>query len=628
MNIPVIRSTAHWSAGLHHDGSALFVSNPLPAHGEHVKVTFRAPANAPIRSAFIRTAPDGENHLEPMAETGRNAVSAWWTGDLRATMPRNPYRFKLYTDEGIYHLSAAGVSRAEHPDWGDFKLLADYEAPTWLESTVFYQIFPDRFAQGDPSLMPAASEWTIGRSGRTFSVQQRPWGAPPLAWREAGNLDFYGGDLPGIVQKIGYLADLGINALYLTPIFSSYSNHRYDVADFEQIDPHLGGNAGLAALRQALDSKAMRLILDVTLNHCGWRNNWFLQAQADLRGPFAEYFTFYSDDPNNYEAWMGTRTLPKFNYRSEALRDQLYRAPDSVLRRWLHEPYRIDGWRLDVANMQGRQGAIQLGHKMGRQLRRAVKSDAPQAYIYGEHYFDGTPHLQGDELDASMNYRGFTFPLWQWLAGRELLSAANDPPLYMFGQDLIEQWRLFRAAIPWAIARQQFNLLDSHDTPRLLNLLGGDKALFRLALVLLIAYPGVPCLYYGSEIGLPGDRDPDNRRCMPWDERAWDTDLRAFCQKLIGMRRTEPALQRGGYQDLYAAEGLIAFQRQSLEQRLIVVGFRGPDSLPDAMIPVWPGGIQDGARLTDRLSGRQYSVENGMIHVGTLSPGTALILEE
>jgi alpha-glucosidase len=632
-----LKANLHWSAGLHHDSSALYVSNPLPKYNERVMITLRAPANAPIHKALLRTAPDGENHHAPMTKIREDQVSAWWQAEMPATMPRNPYRFKIYSDEGIFHLNAAGVSRFERPDALDFKLLTDYAAPSWLGNAVFYQIFPDRFAQGDPSLAVKPDEWHYG----PFKTQFRPWGAPLLPWREAGNLDFYGGDFPGIIQRLDYLADLGVNAIYLTPIFLSYSNHRYDIADFYNVDPHLGGNDGLAALRRALDERGMHLALDITLNHCGSRNRWFTAAQADLASPTAEYFTFYDHNPDNYEAWLGVRTLPKLNYRSQALRDVLYQSHDAVLRHWLREPYRIDAWRLDVANMQGRQGAIQLGNKIGRQIRSAVKHEAPNTYIFGEHFYDGTPDLQGDELDASMNYQGFTLPLWRWLCGRELgyerqkHQGAEIEIMFMAAEDMATQWQIFRAAIPWQIATQQFNLLDSHDTVRLLDKVGHDKALVKLAATLLLTYPGVPCIYYGDEIGLPGGDDPDNRRCMPWEDKdkvghdlVWDNHLHAFFKQGIAWRKSAPALLHGGYQDLYAHNGLIAYQRQSVEQRLIVIAHRGPDTLNEAAIPVWQGGIHDGAVLVDWVNGGTHTVTDGTIHLSQLERGAVLLLEE
>ncbi|MDW8298638.1 MAG: alpha-amylase family glycosyl hydrolase [Anaerolineae bacterium] len=612
-----------WRIGVHHDGSALYVSNPLPTYGERVRITLRLPLESPVTGVALRSAPDGEQAFALMQESHRDSVCRYFVADLKITMPVNGYRFRLLTDEGIWHYNQLGVQRSEPLDHFDFKLLADFAAPTWLRDAVFYQIFPDRFYNGDPSNDVPPGAWTVG----SFTVQRRKWGEPVMTWKEGGNLDFYGGDLVGIVQKLDYLTALGVNALYLNPIFAARTNHRYDVTDFYNIDPYLGGNKALADLRAALDALNMRLILDVTLNHCGWFNPWFTQAQANPNAPTAEFFTFH-EHPERYEMWLGVPSLPKLNYRSQRLRDLMYRAPDSVLRRWLQPPYRIDGWRLDVANMQGRQGAQQLGHEIGREIRAAVKSEGRDRYLMGENFFDGTPHLQGDELDAVMNYQGFTLPLWRWLGGYDhgtgYYPLTSSVPIS--AQTLAEQWTTFRAAVPFVIARQQYNLLSSHDTRRFLNIVHGDKALAKLGAVLLFTYLGVPSVYYGDEIGLAGENDPDNRRCMIWEESSWDSDLLAHYKRLIALRRNASALCDGGFQHLYADSDLLAYQRQSEAQRLIVIGCRAHHEA--VTVPIWHSGVPDGALLKDLLSGATYRVDNGILSLGSLRKGDALILEE
>ncbi len=624
----------HWTAGLHHDGSALYVSNPLPKMGETLMVKLRVPAEAPITTVYLRTAPDGEGHMEAMHEEGQKGITKWWSAKIPIKMPYTPYRFRILSSEGGFWLTQLGVSRADGPDECDFKLLADFAAPSWIADSVFYQIFPDRFARSESSEGVPAGAWSRGQ----FTTQQREWGQPPLHYREGGTLDFFGGDLRGIAQKTNYLRDLGVNAIYLNPIFTAYTNHRYDVADYHHVDPHLGGDDALAELRQAFDRAGLRLILDVTPNHAGDRNVWFKAAQEDANAPTAEYFTFI-DHPDHYESWLGHKTLVKLNYQSEKLRDAMYRAPDSVMRRWLHEPYRIDGWRMDVANMTARQGAAQLGHKVWREMRKAIKGDNPQAYLLGEDFFDGTPHLQGDELDATMNYKGFTIPLWSWLRSRDHLETHNPirewlernlawyDPVRLSTEALAEQWKRFRAPLPWVTARQQFNQIDSHDTPRIRWITGNDGALVRLATVLLMTFPGVPCVYYGDEIGMDGGTDPDNRRTMIWDESGWNQDLRAFHQRLIHLRRTAPALVEGGFQMIYAAGDVLAYQRESGTQRLLVVAYRGSNALNETAIPVWQGGIADGTTLKDILSGRSWIVEHGAIRLSGLEYGAALVLE-
>lgn len=620
-------NSLHWTAGLHHDGSALYLSNPLPGLGETVTVRLRVPLEAPITAIYLRTAPDGEEHRALMRLERQDAVCGWWVCELHVTMPIVSYRFKVMSGEGAYWVTGLGSSRAEGPDMSDFKLIADFAAPSWLEDAVFYQVFPDRFYNGDPSNDVPPGAWQRGH----HTTQRRTWGDLPLPWQEGGALDFYGGDLPGITQKLDYLADLGINALFLNPIFASHTNHRYDIADYHQVDPYLGGNEALAELRRALDRRGMRLVLDVTPNHCGDRNVWFIAAQADPNAPSADYFTFHHH-PDDYVSWLGHKSLVKLNYRSQKLRAVIYRDEESVMRRWLHEPYRIDGWRLDVANMTARQGSVQLAHKVWREMRRAVKADNPQAYFFGENFYDGSPHLQGDELDAIMNYRGFTLPLWSWLRtfplpAEILQSASYLDPFPLPAEALAEQWTRFKAAVPWSITRQQFNQLDSHDTPRIAWITGGDKALVRLAVVLLMTFPGVPCIYYGDEVGLEGGTDPDNRRCMPWDESAWDHDLRQHYQRLIHLRRTAPALRQGGFQIVYAQGGLLVYQRQSPDQRLLVIGYRGPDPLGEVVIPVRHAGLPDGVRLNDLLGKGDVVIENGALHLRDLEAGAAMILE-
>jgi len=615
----------HWTTGLHHDGSALYVSNPLPKLGAYVSIGLRLPLDAPVRKIFIRSAPDGEHHYDEMQPFRNDLRSTFWTGELAIRNPRTSYRFKLLTDEGAYYLNALGVSQSEKPDWLDFKIVADYAAPTWVQGTVFYQIFPDRFHNGDPALTVPAGAW----SQEGFTVTHPAWGEAPKPWREAGNLDFYGGDLPGITQKLDYLSELGINGLYLCPVFVSRSNHRYDVENFTEVDPHLGGNAALADLRQALHAADMRLMLDTTPNHISWHHPWFTAAQADPNAPTAEYFTFY--DNADYETWMGVRSLAKLNYRSQKLRDAIYRASDSALRFWLRPPYSIDAWRLDVLNMTARQGADQLQQEVGREIRAAVKADTPTLYLIGEHFFDATPHLQGDELDATMNYQGFNIPVRRWLGGYDL-GADFQGAQYMDWQPLptaalAEQMQHFLAAVPWVVALQQFNQLGSHDTVRFLTAVGGNTALLKVGVALLMTFPGVPCIYYGDEVGLQGGGDPDNRRCMPWDEAAWDVDLRDYYRRMIWLRRSSSALQNGGFQILHADGDLLVFQRQSPDQRLIIVVQRGLEALATVTFAVWHSGIEDHSILHDLLSEQTVTVAHGEITLPHMPAAAVYIFE-
>lgn len=619
-----------WTNGVHHDGSALYVSNPLPTLDERVTLKLRVPAGAPLSAVFIRSQPDGEQHFAQMKRAHTDEVCVWYSGVLPMRNPRMPYRFKLMTAAGAFYYNAAGISRADPPDVFDFKLIADFESPSWVERSVFYQIFPDRFYNGDPTLTTPEGEPFHHPPHGTFKSRQLAWEDAPLPFDEAGTVDFFGGDLPGIEQKLDYLQDLGVNALYLNPIFTSPSNHKYNISDFYSVDPHFGGDEALVSLANALHAKDMRYVLDITPNHTGDKMEWFVQAKQDRTAPTAEYYTFH-EHPNGYESWLGIDVLPKLNYTSARLRQLMFYDEDAVMRYWLKAPFHADGWRLDVWNMTARQHEHDAWQEIGQALRQSVKSVKPEAYVFGENFFDATPSLQGDQLDAAMNYQGFSFPLWRWLSGHDYGAWREQPapyadPVPMPAEAAAEQMQNFMALIPWAIARLQFNQLGSHDTPRILSVLGGDTEMAKLAAVVLFTFPGVPCVYYGDEIGMEGWRDPDNRHPMRWDANQWDTDLLAHHKRLIALRRESDALQHGGFQFLHTADRLLAYQRESDKERVIVVAYAGDAPLENVRIPVWHGGIPDGTSLTDALMGQTVIVQGGELLFGTLAHGAVWVL--
>jgi alpha-glucosidase len=618
---------------IHHDGSARYVrsvTGPDLHLGDEVVLRLRAGIDVPIEQVLLRTCPDGEQHfIEMVLEDARSSGAAacrWWRVGLHLSMPVTNYRFMLFTEEGAFWYNGSGLHRHLVTDTEDFRLLAGYQAPVWVRDSVFYQIFPDRFADGDPSNNVRDGEFEYWG----YKSHARRWGERPSSGGRETLVEFFGGDLPGIEQRLEYLVDLGVNALYLNPIFSALSNHRYDVTDYEQVDPHLGGNAGLASLRKTASDHGLRFILDIVPNHCGAFHPWFLAALADSSAPTAEYFTFFHH-PEDYACWLGVRGLPKLNYRSRALRKVMYAGRGSVFRRWLRPPYSIDGWRLDVANMLGRQGVNQLGLEVGRGIRQAVKHENPQAYILGENFFDGSAQLQGDMWDATMNYSGFMKPLKFWLAGFYVNQHGN-PDGYKSAvpwttQALVDSWQAFLAAIPWVIARQQFNLLGSHDTPRVLSVVKGEAALNRLAVGVLLTYVGTPCVYYGDEIGL-GREAGDTRLCMDWERGNWDEDLRHFYQALIALRRRSPALVEGGFQVLLAERDTLAYLRDTDEQQIVVIAERGSRVRPAGGLPLAKAAIPDGTKLVELFSHQAATVINGNLPLPALPPGIQVWITE
>jgi alpha-glucosidase len=611
-----------YTASIHHDGSKRSVQKIKAGDlqvGDDVLVRLRCAPDAPVERVLLRAAPDGEQRFFEMEPGGDDPACRWWQTRLTVSMPSYNYRFLLFTSDGIWWYNGNGLHRHTPTDAGDFRLLAGYDAPAWVRKSVFYQIFPDRFADGDPTNNVRDHEFTYWG----LPSQARRWGERPSAGLPS-LVEFYGGDLAGIEARLDYLEALGVNALYINPIFSAYSSHRYDVIDYDNVDPHLGGNQALADLSRAIHERGFRFILDIVPNHCGYLHPWFQAARQDPKAPTAEYFTFQRH-PDEFESWLGVKNLPKFNYRSQALRNAMYAGPQAIFRIWLRDPYLADGWRLDVANMLARQGADQLGAEVGRGIRQAIRVENPQAYILGENFFDGSDQLQGDCWDGIMNYSGFAKPLWYWLNGFYVRQHAK-PTLINSGvpwptQALADTWQSFRAAIPWEIAAQQYNLLGSHDTERILGVVKGNPALAKLAAGIMMTSVGVPGIYYGDEIGMGAGKYPETRACMPWDRSEWDEDLLDFYSRIVRLRRSSPALLEGGMQVLLVEENTLVYLRDADEQKVIVIAHRGPGERDPDPLPVSHGAISDGAVFTEILTGKRAEVVNGMLPVFPMPPG-------
>ena len=614
-----------WLQTIHHDGSEKYVSNPCPDLGDSVKIRLRVGPNATVKDVYIRTFPDGEQVFTAMTSLSSELPCRWWEGEVEISQPDVHYRFLLVAEEGLWWYTAAGHADYIPLDNTDFRLLASYGTPSWLETAVFYQIFPDRFANANPDINPQPAEFDY----QGFGPQTYPWGTRPAS-DQPFPIVFYGGDLPGISQHLDYLDRLGINALYLNPIFTANSNHKYDVTDYEKVDPHLGGDDALIDLRQALNERGMTYILDIVPNHCGYWHPWFQEAQSDPQAPEVDFFTFHQH-PDKYASWLGVWTLPKLNYRSAELRRRIYESDDSVFRKWLLPPFSADGWRVDVANMLGRQGETQVGAEIVSGIREAVKSLQPDAYLIGENFFDASPQLQGDQWDAVMNYSGFTLPLWYWLDNykewaHDLGRFVKSPGVWST-EALVNTWQSRRAAIPWAIALQQFNLLDSHDTPRIRSIVKNNDALVRLAAIIQFTFPGVPCIYYGDEIGMADDPDLESRGCMIWNQDLWDHRLLDFYQELIRFRKKSPSLKSGGFQMLVVEEDTFAYQRESMTERILVVAHRSSIPRDEKPLPIAHGGIADGRRFRELFSGQELVVSEGSLPLPPHPQGATLWIE-
>ncbi len=450
--------------------------------------------------------------------------------------------------------------------------------PAWVADAVFYQIFPDRFANGDVSNDP-------------FNVQ--PWGSPPT------RKGFQGGDLEGIRQKLDYLQDLGFNAIYLNPIFLSPSNHRYDTVDYYRIDPKLGSMDDFRALIRDAHARNMRVMLDGVFNHCS--RGFFAFSDVLENGTDSPYqqwfhvrrFPVRAYDPGkarNYEAWWGHKSMPKLNTSTPAVRRYLL----DVARYWLDQG--ADGWRLDVPNEID-------DDDFWSAFRQEVHAANPEAYLVGE-IWDVWPRWVNDtHFDGLMNY--------------PMRSAVLD---LLNGRASAGQFSERVTALLAVYARENvfamYNLLGSHDTERIMTLVRGDTRKAALAHLFLLAYPGVPSIYYGDEVGMHGGKDPDCRRAFPRNSDSWDETLQARIRGLIQARRASSALRLGTFSPLVSnnASGALAFAR-SHESQTVVIAMNAGAHTAELDIPLETFGYSEGQVLHGLEDGREERVMDGRLRL-------------
>lgn len=559
----------------HHDPSSRYVSNPRPALGETVEVTVELPASGsdgglmPISASWLRGMRDGEQFWAEGRSAGNNLVF-----ELTCTQAVMNYRFHLETDDGPRWLSAGGWLDFDPTDREDYRLLTTGGAPEWVPDLVWYQIFPDRFAtthQHNHNNHPTDTSW----------ANWVEWDEPIAEEWPASMSQMYGGDLEGIKDRLQHLIDLGVGGIYLTPVFPARSNHRYDAMTFDKVDPVLGGDQALADLATAAADLGLRVMTDLTLNHTGDVHEWFEAAKDDAESEEAGFY-FFTDHPNQYESWLGIDSLPKLDHRSSELRRRYYDGADSVLGRYLQPPFNMAGWRIDVANMTGRLGAIDLNQDVARVARSTVdevdttQPEADDKWLVGEHFFDATLDAPGNGWHGVMNYAGLTRPIASWLGEFTALGAFMPGPgqASRDGVKMAQAMDAVRAATPWQVTMGSMSLLSSHDTARWRTMCRTDEAA-RAGFGLLLSMPGAPTFFYGDEVGLTGDTSEKARRTMPWDTEAWDLDFLTWYQAMIKVRNENPALRRGGFRWVHTEPDAVIFLRETNEQRLLVRTARG-----------------------------------------------------
>ncbi|MCX7595268.1 MAG: glycoside hydrolase family 13 protein [Fischerella sp.] len=424
--------------------------------------------------------------------------------------------------------------------------------PDWVKHAVFYQIFPDRFAR---SKQP--------RQRFLRNTNWEDWNATPTLQ------GYKGGDLWGVLENLDYIQDLGINAIYFTPIFQSASNHRYHTYDYYQVDPMLGGNPAFQELLDAAHARNIKVVLDGVFNHSS--RGFFFFHDVLENGPYSPWVDWFKIEgwplspyngefPANYKGWAGNRALPVFNHENPEVREYIM----EIAEFWVK--FGIDGWRLDVPFEITAPGFWQ-------EFRQRVKAINPDAYIVGEVWGDAREWLDGTQFDGVMNYL-FAAPTIAFTAGdrvdlEQVKGRSYHPYPPLFAAEYAAKMQELLQLYPWEIQLTQLNLLASHDTARLISIAGGDKASVELATLLLLTFPGAPSIYYGDEVGLPGRLDPDSRRGFPI-EADWDREILDIHRQLIALRHTYPCLRTGDYQVLHSQGELYVFARTLDKEELAI----------------------------------------------------------
>lgn len=573
-----------WLHSVYSDSTENFVSNPCPRKGEKIKIRLRMIENDQIREVILRTREFGIENRICMKLISREKGLRTYEAEVCVNEARFHYQFYLVTSDAIYYYTQYRITDYIPDESRNFVILTDYRRPSWIQDAVFYQIFPDRFYNGNPAQNVREGEYMYqGHAVKAVS----DWNAPAMKYEDGYNMDFHNGDLDGIIQKLDYLQELGINAIYLNPIFTSPSVHKYDSLDYFQIDPHLGGESALQRLTHEVHKRGMHIMLDISINHTSSAAKWFNKdsefyapGEGAFGNPDSEWREYYFfDEKNAYDTWCGVNTMPKLNYSSPKLRDVIYRDDASVLKKWVKEPYCIDAWRFDVADCLARNKEVDVHREVLKEIRENLKAEREDLYLLAEDWADCSEDLKGDSWDATMNYFGCTRPVRNFIGDCDLFHARDgilkQLQPQMTAKQLAERICQFYALIPGVIQHQMFNLLDSHDVIRFYCGRNVTSEACRGAVILLFTLPGAPSIYYGDEILLDGSPEFTDGCRNPfdweWEKKEEKRKNREFYQKLIALRKSSSALIQGGFQVLSAEGYLLAYARFTDEEVLLVI---------------------------------------------------------
>ena len=640
------------------DGKEGYVYPPEPKESELVTFRFRTAKDDVDRVGLVTSA---DTYV--MEKECTQGEFDYYTFETR--LGEEPFRYCFEVQSGTekYYYGRCGISR-EILEYYNFVVVPGFSTPDWAKGAVMYQIFTDRFYNGDKSNDVETNEYYyIG----DYSRRVTNWDKYPA---NMGVREFYGGDLQGVMDKLDYLQDLGVEVVYFNPLFVSPSNHKYDIQDYDYIDPHYGkivddggevlpngvtdnsqatkykkrttglknleaSNELFIKLVEELHRRGMKVILDGVFNHCGSFNKWMDReriyegeedyepgAYVSADSPYRSYFRFFKEGPENwpyngnYDGWWGHDTLPKLNYEDSVKLENyiLY-----IGRKWVSPPYNVDGWRLDVAADLGRSN--EYNHEFWQKFRRAVKDANPNALILAEHYGDPSDWLKGDEWDTVMNYDAFMEPVTWFLTGMEKHSDEAREELLGNIDNFIGSMAHHMSNMLTPSLQVAMNELSNHDHSRFLtrtnHMVGRvehlgpeaaneyvNKAVMREAVVMQMTWVGAPTVYYGDEAGVCGFTDPDNRRTYPWGHE--DQELIAFHKEAIRIHKEHPALKTGSLKILGGEENILSYARFKGHDRIIVV-INNRSERAEVKVPVWEAEIPIKCRMKRLL----YSYKDG-----------------
>ncbi len=623
-----------------------------------------------------------------MKKSSSTEIFDFYKTDIPDIQERIYYYFEIKRNNELYYYNKLGVSKNYDYNY-NFVLIPDFEVPDWAKGSVMYQIYVDRFYNGDDTNDVVDNEYLyLGKAAKKISDWNKPVANEDIC-------NFYGGDLQGVINKLPYLKDLGIEAIYFNPVFVSPSNHKYDIQDYDYIDPHYGvivedggerlkfehfqnkyatkyikrttdkvnleaSNELMIKLIKKAHENGIKIILDGVFNHCGAFNKW-LDKEGFYKGKnypdgayFSEksiyhnYFKWYDSNwPNNdcYDSWWGHDNHPKLNFENS---EELYNYILSVGKKWVSPPYNADGWRLDVAADLG--CTKEFNHKFWRDFRKAVKEANPNAVIYAEHYGDPSEWLWGDQWDSVMNYDAFMEPITWFLTGMEKHSEKYEEGLFCNAASFESAMRYHMSRFSNQSLSISMNELSNHDHSRFLTRTnhkagrlhthgyeeadtGINKGIMKEAVTFQMTWPGSPTIYYGDEAGVTGWTDPDNRRTYPWGRE--DKELIAFHKEAIKIHKSCKALKTGSVDYLVTDYGIISYGRWNEKEKIVVI-LNNNNSEKDICVPVWKIDVKNSDKMESILfsdeksfdtNKRIYTPEDGTIKV-TLPPFSSIILKK